>query len=66
MTESHAIPKLAKSALALLQQQFQQSVNEIGKQAIEAMGLDPALNWNVNFDAGTVSREVPDIEPPKE
>lgn len=65
MTESHPLPKIAKTAYVLLQQQFQQAANQIGDQAVEALGLDMALNWRVNLDAGTISRDIPDIEPKK-
>lgn len=62
-TESHPVPALALTALNLLRQQFQQGVNEIGKQAIDAAHLDPALKWNVDFDRGVIERDVPEAKP---
>ncbi|HXU04989.1 MAG TPA: hypothetical protein VN903_28710 [Polyangia bacterium] len=60
MTESHKIPKIAASAANLLKQQFQNNLNTLGTQTVEAMGFSEDDDWVVNFDDGTVSREVPD------
>lgn len=59
-TLSHKIPKLANSALALARQNFNANVQEIASQTVEALGLDPAEGWRVNFDTGFITREVPD------
>lgn len=60
MTERKEIPAIAKSAMALAQQDFQQIVNTLGGQALEAMGLDPSEGWVVDFTQGVAFREVPD------
>lgn len=59
--ETKLIPTIAKSAIALAQQDFQRVVNALGAQTLEAMGLDGS--WVVNFSEGVAVREVPDIQP---
>lgn len=75
MKETKPIPKLAKSAsqMALAKKAefdagFQATINQLANETVEAMGLDPALKWTIDFDAGTATREVPDAEgvPPVE
>lgn len=63
MNETHPIPKVARTAFALTLQNFQKAVNELGRQTVEALGLNPDDNYNVNFDTGIITREVPDIAP---
>lgn len=65
MTESHPIPALAKTALALTNAEYQRAVDVIGRQTIAALGLNEADDWTVNFDTGLITRDVSDIEPPK-
>jgi long-subunit fatty acid transport protein len=54
---SHPIPKVAKTALALLNSQHQQNIKELAQQTLDAMGLDQGLDWKVDFDAGVVTQE---------
>ncbi len=63
--EQKPIPQLAKSAAALVQQDFQRVLNEIGTQTLAAMGIDAADGWTVDFTAGVAVRDVPqpDREP---
>lgn len=70
MIESKPIPKLATSAsqMALAKKAefdagFQLTINLLANETVEAMGLDPALKWTIDFDAGTASREVPEAVP---
>lgn len=60
MTEKKEISALAKSAFALLRQDFQQRANILGDQVLQAMGLQPNDGWTVDFNTGVVFRDVPD------
>lgn len=56
--ERYAIPQIAKTAMALLEAQFQRSVNDIGQQTRDALGLDASGEWDVDFRSGYVTRRV--------
>ena len=60
MKETHPIPSLAKTTVGLLVQAQQTALNEIAVQTVEAMGLNKDDGWNVDFEAGVASRDVPD------
>lgn len=62
-TEAKPIPRLAKSAATLAQAEFQTTINNLGIQTLEAMGLSTDQGWSVNFTLGVATREVPDIAP---
>lgn len=62
-TEQKPIPRLAKSAATLAQAEFQTTINNLGIQTLEAMGLSTDQGWSVNFTTGFATREVPDIAP---
>lgn len=57
--ETHRIPKVSQTALRLLVEKHQQAVTALANQTVEALGLD-GNDWHVDFDAGTVSRDVSD------
>lgn len=63
-TERKPLPQLAKTAMQMLQREYDARADAIGKQAVEAMGLDPAEDWVADFAAGEVRRDVPDAETP--
>lgn len=60
-TETKEIPSIAKSAIALANADWQRTVNALGAQTLEAMGLDDS--WRVDFGAGVAFRGQPDIQP---
>lgn len=61
-TVRHQIPQIAKTAMALLEQQFRAQVDAIGRQTVEALGLQESDGWTADFEKGTVWREVPEPE----
>jgi hypothetical protein len=62
MIEKYSIPKISMTALMLARANFDRTAAEIANQTCEALGLDSNLNYNINFDTGFVTREVPDPE----
>lgn len=60
MIESRPLPQLTKTAIALLQAQLKTNLDAIGVQTLQALGLNPDDPWTVDFDAGTITREIPD------
>ena len=68
--ETTPIPALAKSAIqfvAARAAEFQAgqnaTVNQLGIETLEAMGLSRADGWTVDFDLGVAKRTVPDVPP---
>lgn len=54
---TYPVPQLAQTALQLAHRDFQDAVNAIGRQAVQALGLDPdKYDYQVNFDAGVITR----------
>lgn len=64
--ERKPLPDLAKTAMALLQQEFDRRADILGRQAVEAMGLRHEDDWTVDFAKGELHREVPDPAPEPE
>ena len=58
MIDSRPIPDLSKTAFQLTANEFQRAINLIGEQTLAALGLTGA-DWKVDFEAGTVSRDIP-------
>lgn len=54
--EERPIPELAKSAFKMAQLEFQQHMNHLANQALEAMGLSPDDGWGVNVGRGVAVR----------
>lgn len=52
------IPQLAKSALVYAQKDFQEIVNTLGVQTLEAMGLSTKDGWVVRFTEGYAERVI--------
>ena len=63
MTESKPIPAIARTALELVNAEYQRTIQLVAAQTIAAMGLDLADGWKVDFDNGVAIRETPDIQP---
>ena len=73
MIETQQIPAIAKSAgqmaferKAVFDAGFKATIDQLAVETVEAMGLNPADKWMVDFNAGTASRDVPDAVPPVE
>lgn len=64
MLESRKVPQITVTAMALLKAKFNADVTMIGNQTLIALGLNPDDPWTVDFDAGTITREIPDEAPP--
>ena len=64
MIESHRIPEIAKTAQRLAWASYLNQLDAIGHQTAAALGLDPDGDWQVNFNTGVVTREVPDPAAP--
>lgn len=58
--ESHPVPELSKTALKMLDEQYRQSMGVLCRQTLDALGLDAALGYHVDFDKGVITREVKD------
>jgi hypothetical protein len=62
MIESHPLPKTARTAFALTKRDYDRACLQIANDTLEDLGLDAALAWRVDADAGTIAREVADAE----
>lgn len=60
MTEQHPIPAISQSAFNLLKADYERGVNLLAQQTAQVMGL---ANARVDFGAGVVTTDVPDIQP---
>lgn len=65
MMETHRIPRLAALAmkhaedtLKAHQQAFEAHADEIGRQAVAALGLDPEDDWIADFTTGVIARKT--------
>lgn len=56
---SHKIPAITRTALAFAVANHKANIQEIADQTLEVLGLNAEENWNVNFNTGFVTREVP-------
>jgi hypothetical protein len=64
MIESHPLPKTARTAFALTKRDYDRACLQIANDTLEDLGLDAALAWRVDADAGTITREVADAPIP--
>jgi hypothetical protein len=64
MIESHPLPKTARTAFALTKREYDRACLQIANDAVEDLGLDAALPWRVDLDAGTIARDVADAPIP--
>jgi hypothetical protein len=54
--KKYKIPQIVFTAARLHQQKFQEGLTAIANQGLEALGLNPADGWHVNFDTGEIAR----------
>ena len=65
--ETHPISKIAQTLALLVIDKHRAELNGLAQTILGEMPqLDQHGNWNVDYVAGTISREVPDIAPPAE
>lgn len=60
MAEQKAIPQIALTASAYAQADWQRTVNALGSQALEAMGLPTDGSWVVDFSTGLATKQEQD------
>jgi hypothetical protein len=63
MLESRPLPAIARTAHRYACADFQRTIEELGRQAVAALGLTEADDCIVDFEKGLVHREVPDPAP---
>lgn len=63
MRESRPVPKTAMTAARLIGAQAQLAINDLAEQVVADLGLSEADNWRVDFNTGSMSREVPEPLP---
>jgi hypothetical protein len=64
--ETRKLPAIAMTAITLAQrgfmaqqEAFSAQVQQMGREALDALGLDPADGWFVNFDTGQAEKRPP-------
>lgn len=62
-TETKKIPQTAQTAARLIQQQSHGALTELARQMVDDLGLKEDDSWHVDFAAGTMTRDIPDITP---
>ena len=62
-TESRPLSTLAKQAGALFQQTANTAGQQLAQSVLDDAGLKADDGWRVDFQAGTIHRDVPDPAP---
>lgn len=63
MTDERPIPAASMAALERLGMKYRAEVHQLAILTVRSLGLSEDDNWDVNFDTGVMTREIPDITP---
>lgn len=60
MIESRPIPAIAVSAVSFATAEHMRNLQQLAQQTAEVMALPASEHWNISFDTGFATRDVPD------